>query len=114
MSVDLGNEVGSGDVDEAPGGDRKQCGRESLDPLAHHQGDGDAEGKARLQFRLAGNQPMPGKLTANFKTRVFERGGDFSTDNQSLPYNPYKVYAGIRIPENKYGEWTPSGISNGF
>lgn len=64
----------------------------------------DGEGKARLQFRLAGRQPMPGKLTANFKTRVFERGGDFSTDARSLPYNPYSVYAGIRIPESKSGE----------
>ena len=35
----------------------------------------DANGEARLQFRLAGKQPLPGRLTANFKTRVFERGG---------------------------------------
>lgn len=73
-------------------------------PATVFDGTLDAEGKARLQFRLAGNQPLPGKLTASFKTRVFERGGDFSTDNLSIPYNPYKVYAGIRIPENKSGE----------
>ncbi|MCO6480770.1 MAG: alpha-2-macroglobulin [Phaeodactylibacter sp.] len=73
-------------------------------PATVFDGTLDAEGKARLQFRLAGKQPMPGKLTANFKTRVFERGGDFSTDSRSLPYHPYEIYAGIRIPESKYGE----------
>ncbi|MCB9264686.1 MAG: hypothetical protein H6558_06660 [Lewinellaceae bacterium] len=64
----------------------------------------NGDGKAQIQFRLAGKQPLPGKMTANFKTRVFERGGDFSTDSRSIPYNPYETYAGIRIPENKYHE----------
>ncbi|MCB0548139.1 MAG: alpha-2-macroglobulin, partial [Phaeodactylibacter sp.] len=73
-------------------------------PTTVFDGTLDGDGKARLQFRLAGNQPLPGRLTANFKSRVFERGGDFSTDSRSLPYNPYEVYAGIRIPENKSGE----------
>jgi len=73
-------------------------------PATVFDGPLDGEGKARLQFRLAGNQPMPGKLSASFKTRVFERGGDFSTDSRAMPYDPYEVYAGIRIPENKSGE----------
>lgn len=73
-------------------------------PVIVFEGPLDGEGKARPQFRLAGRQPMPGKLTANFKTRVFERSGDFSTDNRSLAYHPYEGYAGIRIPKNKYGE----------
>ncbi|MCB0557902.1 MAG: hypothetical protein H6573_15910 [Lewinellaceae bacterium] len=73
-------------------------------PTTVFDGALNAEGKAQLQFRLAGKQPMPGKLSASFKTRVFERGGDFSTDNLTIPYNPYDVYAGIRIPENKSGE----------
>ncbi|MCB0572850.1 MAG: alpha-2-macroglobulin, partial [Phaeodactylibacter sp.] len=47
---------------------------------------------------------MPGKLSATFRTRVFEKGGDFSTDSYNISYDPFEAYAGIRIPTNKYGE----------
>ncbi len=61
-----------------------------------------AEGKATINASVETNDP-PGKLTASFRTRVFEKGGDFSVDNFTMPLSPYKSYAGISIPENKYG-----------
>ena len=43
-------------------------------------------------------------LRASFRARAFEKGGDFSFYNTSLPYSPYDSYAGILISKNKYGE----------
>jgi uncharacterized protein YfaS (alpha-2-macroglobulin family) len=64
----------------------------------------DNSGKANIRGSLLNNQDAPGMLSAAFRTRVFERGGDFSTDNQTIAYSPYKTYAGVEIPMNKYGE----------
>ena len=64
----------------------------------------DASGKATFNIDLADNRRLPGKLNASFKTRVFEKGGDFSTDNITLPYSPFTAYAGVDIPTNQYGE----------
>jgi uncharacterized protein YfaS (alpha-2-macroglobulin family) len=64
----------------------------------------DNNGNARIQNSLYSNNTAPGKLRATFKTRVFEKGGNFSTDVKSLPYLPYREFTGVAIPENKYGE----------
>jgi uncharacterized protein YfaS (alpha-2-macroglobulin family) len=45
-----------------------------------------------------GSRPS-GKLRANFVTRVFEEGGDFSIDNVSKTISPYKRYVGISQPK---------------
>ncbi|MDR3246570.1 MAG: Ig-like domain-containing protein [Prevotellaceae bacterium] len=45
-----------------------------------------------------GSRPS-GKLKANFVTRVFEEGGDFSIDNISKEISPYKRYVGISQPK---------------
>jgi uncharacterized protein YfaS (alpha-2-macroglobulin family) len=53
-------------------------------------------------FNLRGK--APGFLTAIFTTRVFEPGGDFSIDQIPVPYSPYPVYCGLRVPEgDRYG-----------
>lgn len=44
-----------------------------------------------------------GKLKVALTTRVFEKGGDFSTNNRYLDYSPYSSYTGINVPRNKYG-----------
>ncbi|MCI5080612.1 MAG: MG2 domain-containing protein [Saprospiraceae bacterium] len=59
-------------------------------------------GSAKVSTSIAGNQKMPGKIKASFKTRAFEKGGDFSTDNFSMIYHPYSTYTGVAIPKNKY------------
>ena len=60
--------------------------------------NGDADIKQDLSFI----KNTPGKMALNFKTRVFEQGGDFSEDNMSITFSPYTSYAGIDIPKNKY------------
>ncbi len=50
-------------------------------------------------------QNAPGFLKAAFVTKVTEPGGAFSVDRFSMTYSPFKVYAGIKLPEgeNKSG-----------
>ena len=46
----------------------------------------------------------PGFLKAAFITKVYEEGGDVSTDVFTTTYSPYETYVGIKSPEpNKYG-----------
>ncbi len=47
-------------------------------------------------FDLKGQSP--GKVNALFTSRIFEKGGDFSTDLYSIPYSPYSFYTGLKIP----------------
>lgn len=40
----------------------------------------------------------PGMLKAIFTTRLFEKSGDFSIDQQSVTCSPYNTYVGIKLP----------------
>ncbi len=62
------------------------------------------DGHASVLLNLDAKNAAPGKLQAHFRTRAFEKGGDFSTDNYIMPYSPYDTYAGVFIKKNKYGE----------
>ena len=62
----------------------------------------NANGEATIKQDLSFIEKTPGKVAINFKTRVFEQGGDFSEDNLSIPFSPYSSYTGIEIPKNKY------------
>lgn len=64
-----------------------------------HEGKIDAEGKASFSANLGAQESAPGMLKANFVTRVFEEGGDFSIDRYSIPYSPYETYVGIKTPK---------------
>ena len=66
----------------------------------------DQQGMAKVPLKIGDVNEAPGKLTANFKVRAFEQGGDFSTDNFSLEVSPYKRYVGVYIPTNKWGSKT--------
>lgn len=59
-----------------------------------------------LDFQSESN--APGKLRAWFTTRVFEEGGDFSTNVQNTEYSPYKKYIGIRMPDSP-DQWYKTG-----
>ena len=39
-----------------------------------------------------------GKMKATFITKVFEKGGNFSIDQFSMPFFPYSSYVGINVP----------------
>ena len=60
-------------------------------------------GKASLNIQPKLQGQAPGMLRASFITKVYEEGGDFSTDVVATTYSPYKTYVGIKSPElNKY------------
>lgn len=57
------------------------------------------EGKASINTRINVNNSAPGMLNANFRIRVFEKGGDFSYDNFTIPYAPYTSFVGVKLPK---------------
>jgi uncharacterized protein YfaS (alpha-2-macroglobulin family) len=62
-----------------------------------------ADGQARFALPGTGGQ-LPGPLSLALTSRVYEPGGNFSVNRSSIPYDPYRVYAGIRLPESEWGE----------
>lgn len=67
------------------------------------EGKTNNQGQASFPLKIYEGENAPSKLIASFKTRVFEKGGDFSTVNSSVYYHPYENYTGVRIPRNKRG-----------
>lgn len=59
----------------------------------------DGNGVATLSPAIAVREAAPGMLRASFYTRVFEEGGNFSIDRFTIPYAPYPVFVGIKIPQ---------------
>jgi len=63
----------------------------------------DAQGKAKIDVPSMKESLPEGQLSMSVKTRVFEAGGDFSTDRNSTIFHPYDHYAGVSIPANRWG-----------
>lgn len=64
----------------------------------------NAEGKATVSFQPKVSTESPGMLKASLMTKVYENGGDFSTDVMATTLSPYQTYIGLKTPEpNKYG-----------
>lgn len=63
-------------------------------------GTTDAAGNYSFSLKKLTADNAPGILNAGFTTRVFENGGDFSINNQTIRYSPYTEYVGIRLPES--------------
>ena len=63
----------------------------------------DQNGSVSVNADLGNENVSPGMLQANFVTRVFEPGGDFSIDRFTVPYSPYNQYIGLRTHEDMYG-----------
>ncbi len=74
--------------------------------------DGKTSATGSLKFSpiIKVRNNAPGILNVNFKTRVFEEGGDFSVDNFSIKYSPYTSYVGVKVPEGK--GWNGALYSN--
>jgi uncharacterized protein YfaS (alpha-2-macroglobulin family) len=68
------------------------------------EGKTNEKGEVSIQDRLIQNQQPPAIVQARVKTRAFEPGGNFSTDLFTLDYYPYDVFAGLRMPTNKWGQ----------
>lgn len=62
------------------------------------------QGRVTIPIKPNIHEQAPGMLKAAFITKVYENGGDLSTDVASTTYSPYATYVGIKAPEpNRYG-----------
>ena len=63
----------------------------------------DENGQGTMTIDPIKNWNPPGKVTAVFNTKVFEKGGNFSEDNFQLNADYYPAYVGINVPKNRWG-----------
>lgn len=76
----------------------------STEELNVFSGKLDEYGKVSVTLQPQLQAQAPGMLKAAFITKVYENGGDFSTDVMTATYSPYTTYVGVKMPEpNKYG-----------
>ncbi|MEW7278000.1 MG2 domain-containing protein [Aquimarina sp. 2201CG1-2-11] len=57
------------------------------------------EGKVGFSLTPQLNNRAAGMLRASFITKVYENGGDFSTDVVSKDFSPYNTYIGLNVPK---------------
>ena len=76
----------------------------STEEINIFSGKVDGNGRASIPIKPTLQGQAPGMLKAAFITKVYEQGGDVSTDVASTTYSPYQTYIGVKAPEpNKYG-----------
>lgn len=65
----------------------------------------DDKGKGDFDVNLPSTSGAPGMLRANFITKVFEKGGNFSIDKFTRLVSPYEHYVGLKTPQGslEYG-----------
>jgi alpha-2-macroglobulin len=71
------------------------------EPATVFNGQLDANGNAGFDLSLTLDAPPPGMLDAVFTQRVFEPGGQFSTQYRSVPFYPFSSWIGIHAPEGQ-------------
>ena len=74
----------------------------------------DTNGKATINIDPKLKGQAPGMLRAAFMTKVYEEGGDFSTDVMSTTYSPYKTYVGLKLPALTKYEMLETRANNRF
>jgi uncharacterized protein YfaS (alpha-2-macroglobulin family) len=57
------------------------------------------DGYAKVKINMNVEDNSPGALNAIFTGKVFEEGGNFSIDKQTIPFYPYKSFIGLTKPE---------------
>lgn len=72
-------------------------------PITVFENNLNPNGIGEIELKQKKDWLAPGKLTANFKTKVFEKGGNFSEDNFSMKADLYSSYVGIKIPTTRWG-----------
>ncbi|MDR2424173.1 MAG: Ig-like domain-containing protein [Prevotellaceae bacterium] len=70
-----------------------------MEQKTFYSGKLDESGNLTFKEAIEPSTESPGKLRANFITRVFEESGDFSIDNLSMEVSPYSRYVGILQPK---------------
>jgi len=64
----------------------------------------DATGQANIAYKLPTSIPLAGPQQLSLKTTVYEKGGDFSIDFQSIKFSPFIHYVGIQLPKDEYNQ----------
>lgn len=70
------------------------------------EGNLDENGDATITVNPTIDTPPPGRLALTFTQRVFEPGGQFSTQYRSVSLYPYSTWVGVKLPAgnaNYYG-----------
>ncbi len=62
-------------------------------------GNLNEQGKAGFTINPKITSKAPGMLNAFFMAKVYENGGDFSTDVFTKSYAPYTTYVGVNVPK---------------
>jgi uncharacterized protein YfaS (alpha-2-macroglobulin family) len=70
----------------------------SQDPETIFEGNLDENGKADIEATLDISEPPPGMLSATFTERVFEKGGQASTQYKSASIYPFATWVGMHPP----------------
>lgn len=73
-------------------------------PFTIFNGNTNDDGIAKVKGVMELAAEPPGHMRAGFTVRAFEKGGEFSADNFSIPFSPYSAYVGIKGKINKFGE----------
>ncbi|MEO6184820.1 MAG: MG2 domain-containing protein, partial [Steroidobacteraceae bacterium] len=68
------------------------------EPQEIFAGELNSTGSAQFEKQLELGETAPGMLSASFTTRVFERGGAFSTNTAARSYAPYDRFVGLKLP----------------
>ncbi|MDR0229791.1 MAG: hypothetical protein LBI72_12130 [Flavobacteriaceae bacterium] len=80
-----------------------------------YNGRTDENGNFSFRINTSSTPENSGMLKAILTTKVYENGGDFSTDVSVATYSPYSQYTGIKVSDaNKYGYYEtakPIGIN---
>jgi uncharacterized protein YfaS (alpha-2-macroglobulin family) len=69
------------------------------DDSRQQRGQLDENGVMRFNIPVETRRQAAGKLRAGIAVRVFEEGGEFSTDNFSVEVSPYDAYVGLKTPK---------------
>ncbi|SFB11748.1 hypothetical protein SAMN05660845_1710 [Flavobacterium swingsii] len=86
----------------------------STEEINVFSGKVDVNGKASVTIDPKLQGQAPGMLKAAFMTKVYEEGGDFSTDVMATTYSPYKTYVGLKLPELTKYQMLETRVSNRF
>ena len=73
--------------------------RFNTEEITVFNGTVDNEGKATFSLKPQLTGKAPGMLKTSFLTKVYENGGDFSSDVFSKTYSPYATYVGLNVPK---------------
>lgn len=82
-----------------------------LDPEKSHvsgsatlfEGTLDANGQTTINYQNLDKQLLNGKVACTFTSRVFDPGGDMSTDYYVKEISPFSEYVGVKMPHSDYG-----------